>query len=193
MSSHPPLSVLEATAMQTMLTRIQKQDWNGAHEIAQSQEGVWAYDRLHAFLHRLEGDTANAAYWYRRCGLSISNVSANEEIQFLLQWVKPFLLTDKKHLHVAQHTDWKQQEEADFFIPESLELEGFIHLCTPSQLSGVLERYYAGRTDLYILHIEPQTLMPHLKFEKGPTGDFFPHFFAKLPKSAISLLEDLSL
>jgi hypothetical protein len=40
-------------------------DWNAAHETAQSVEdetGAW----VHAYLHRKEGDAANALYWYRR-------------------------------------------------------------------------------------------------------------------------------
>lgn len=40
-------------------------DWQRAHELAQSvetAEGAW----VHAYLHRQEGDLANAEYWYRR-------------------------------------------------------------------------------------------------------------------------------
>ena len=42
-------------------------EWEQAHEIAQAEdtrEGAW----VHAYLHRLEGDTSNANYWYRRAG-----------------------------------------------------------------------------------------------------------------------------
>ena len=44
-------------------------DWNAAHEIVQddpSPEAAW----IHAHLHRVEGDLANAGYWYRRAGRS---------------------------------------------------------------------------------------------------------------------------
>ena len=40
-------------------------DWNRAHEIAQDvadADGAW----VHAYLHRREGDRANAGYWYRQ-------------------------------------------------------------------------------------------------------------------------------
>jgi len=40
-------------------------DWNAAHTVAQDIEdtaGAW----VHAYLHRKEGDLANAAYWYDR-------------------------------------------------------------------------------------------------------------------------------
>jgi len=42
-------------------------DWERAHEVAQEvsgADGAW----IHAYLHRKEGDLANAGYWYRRAG-----------------------------------------------------------------------------------------------------------------------------
>ena len=44
-----------------------KGDWNKAHEIAQSDEGADAA-WVHAYPHRVEGDLANARYWYARAG-----------------------------------------------------------------------------------------------------------------------------
>jgi hypothetical protein len=49
-----------------------KGDWTRAHECAQQVEnsdGAW----VHAYLHRKEGDHANAAYWYRRAGKPVCN------------------------------------------------------------------------------------------------------------------------
>lgn len=46
-------------------------NWEQAHEIAQEDdtpEGAW----VHAWLHRIEGDVANAGYWYRRAGRPIA-------------------------------------------------------------------------------------------------------------------------
>jgi hypothetical protein len=45
-------------------------DWEAAHAIAQHHEGDAAADWLHAVLHKIEGDTGNAGYWYRRSGHS---------------------------------------------------------------------------------------------------------------------------
>lgn len=45
-----------------------KGDWTKAHEIAQAHEGDAACDWVHAYLHRVEGDLANAKYWYRQAG-----------------------------------------------------------------------------------------------------------------------------
>ena len=48
-----------------------KGDWKRAHESAQQDEGVegsW----VHAYLHRKEGDLANAGGWYRRAGRPVA-------------------------------------------------------------------------------------------------------------------------
>jgi hypothetical protein len=55
-----------------------KSDWAKAHTIAQeieSNEGYW----VHAYLHRQEGDTGNAGYWYRRAGKPVPSYSLEQE------------------------------------------------------------------------------------------------------------------
>lgn len=41
-------------------------EWQKAHELCQMQEGDPAHDIVHALAHWIEGDEANADYWYRR-------------------------------------------------------------------------------------------------------------------------------
>nr|WP_295934873.1 hypothetical protein [uncultured Dyadobacter sp.] len=60
-------------------------DWETAHNIAQSKEGTQAYDRLHAYLHRVEGDTWNAGYWYKRADSEVFKGSLKEEWAHLAQ------------------------------------------------------------------------------------------------------------
>lgn len=60
-----------------------KGDWEAAHNIAQSKEGTQPYDRLHAYLHRVEGDTFNAGYWYRRAGSEVFKGNLKEEWAYL--------------------------------------------------------------------------------------------------------------
>jgi hypothetical protein len=55
-----------------------KGDWARAHDILQhddSADGAW----VHAYLHRVEGDPGNAAYWYRRAGKPASQASLADE------------------------------------------------------------------------------------------------------------------
>ena len=53
-------------------------DWDGAHRVAQDidgADGAW----IHAYLHRKEGDVANAGYWYRRAGRPVATGSLEDE------------------------------------------------------------------------------------------------------------------
>ena len=43
-------------------------EWDGAHAIVQQDEADHLSCWLHACLHKIEGDEANARYWYRRSG-----------------------------------------------------------------------------------------------------------------------------
>ena len=56
-----------------------KGNWEKAHLIAQeiaTKHGFW----VHAYLHRLEGDSGYAAYWYQLAGKSAkTNQSLEEE------------------------------------------------------------------------------------------------------------------
>ena len=56
-----------------------KGDWDRAHRCAQEREGDPACDWVHAYLHRVEGDRANAGYWYRRAGRPVAATSLKDE------------------------------------------------------------------------------------------------------------------
>lgn len=57
-------------------------DWHKAHECAQERDDM-AGMRVHAYLHRKEGDRSNAEYWYHRCGTAPSTLTLDEEWQEL--------------------------------------------------------------------------------------------------------------
>jgi hypothetical protein len=42
--------------------------WERAHALCQAHEGEREADLVHGLAHLIEGDTANADYWYRRAG-----------------------------------------------------------------------------------------------------------------------------
>jgi hypothetical protein len=48
-----------------------KGHWDQAHKIVQDEDdanAAW----VHAYLHRVEGDSANAGYWYRQAGQPVA-------------------------------------------------------------------------------------------------------------------------
>ena len=53
-------------------------DWESAHAQVDQLPGKSAA-RVHAYLHRKEGDQWNADYWYGKAGEKRSNVSLAEE------------------------------------------------------------------------------------------------------------------
>ncbi len=55
-----------------------KGNWDKAHDLAQDANDKNG-DRIHAYLHRKEGDKSNANYWYSRAGEKMPNVSLEEE------------------------------------------------------------------------------------------------------------------
>ena len=46
--------------------------WDRAHECAQLNDADPRAAWVHAYLHRKEGDLANAGYWYRRAGRPVA-------------------------------------------------------------------------------------------------------------------------
>lgn len=66
--AEPPTGL---TSLQRALWLAAKDDWDGAHTIVQDDESADAA-WVHAYLHRVEGDQSNAAYWYKRAGQPVS-------------------------------------------------------------------------------------------------------------------------
>jgi hypothetical protein len=57
-------------------------DWHKAHTLVDSLAGKKAA-RIHAYLHRKEGDEWNARYWYNRADAEFFDGSLEEEWAFL--------------------------------------------------------------------------------------------------------------
>ncbi len=61
-----------------------KGDWDKAHNLIDHLTDETAC-RVHAYLHRVEGDQWNANYWYNRAGETMPAVSLQEEWKMLVQ------------------------------------------------------------------------------------------------------------
>lgn len=87
-------------------------------------------------------------------------------------------------LHIAEPDIWAAAETD--YRPTSLASEGFVHCSTPDQVAATGQRYYAGRTGLLLLTIDPIAAGVPLKWEPGPTGDLFPHLYGPIPTAAVT-------
>lgn len=70
-----------ARVLRSAVAHLEKGDWRAAHEIVQKDEesalSCWA----HGIVHVMEGDLANARYWYRAAKRAFpENYSVAEEI-----------------------------------------------------------------------------------------------------------------
>jgi hypothetical protein len=60
------------------LWHLGREEWDAAHRVVQEQDdadSAW----VHAHLHRVEGDLANARYWYARAGRAPHEGALDEE------------------------------------------------------------------------------------------------------------------
>jgi hypothetical protein len=60
-----------------------KDDWTAAHEIVMKHDDAgcaW----VHAHLHRVEGDTSNARYWYRQAGKPVASGALDAEREAII-------------------------------------------------------------------------------------------------------------
>ena len=58
--------------------------WEEAHNLVNDLETAEAM-HVHAHLHRVEGDTGNAAYWYRRAGEPVFRGSTDSEWESIVR------------------------------------------------------------------------------------------------------------
>jgi hypothetical protein len=63
-----------------------KGDWKASHDIAQDLHNDLG-SRIHAYLHRKEGDEFNAGYWYRRAKRELPKISLEQEHREITEYV----------------------------------------------------------------------------------------------------------
>ena len=72
-----------ADEIRRALQLIQSGQWQAAHELVQSRRDAAAC-RVHALLHRIEGDDGNAGFWYRQANQPFPDVDTDTELRDLL-------------------------------------------------------------------------------------------------------------
>ena len=94
--------------------------------------------------------------------------------------------------HVTDKESWDKAMQNDSYINPSLELEGFIHMSTRSQVAGVLERYFKNSKNLLLLHVEEQLLKAEIRYELSPSlQEEFPHVYGAINLDAVVNVESL--
>jgi uncharacterized protein (DUF952 family) len=94
--------------------------------------------------------------------------------------------------HITTSQEWNNALQTGSYEPASLKEEGFIHCSQHEQLAGVFERYFAGKTDLVRLSIDPSKLKSRLIYEWSPSlADTFPHIYGPINTDAVVKTETI--
>jgi uncharacterized protein (DUF952 family) len=93
-------------------------------------------------------------------------------------------------LHITPHQSWLDAQAAGEYRTPDLASIGFIHLCRPSQLDFVLGRYFAGKQNLAVLHVDVSRLTAELRWEVSEPGmPSFPHLYGPLNLAAVTSVD----
>lgn len=89
--------------------------------------------------------------------------------------------------HVTTAAEWEAAKEKGAYTSPSLQAEGFIHCSADdTQVAGVLQRYFAGKTSLVKLVIDTDKLSSRFIYEWSPsTADTFPHVYGPINTAAV--------
>jgi uncharacterized protein (DUF952 family) len=63
--------------------------------------------------------------------------------------------------------------------------DGYIHLSGEDQLTGTLDKHYAGQDGLWVACVDLTVFGEALRWEESRGGALFPHLYAPLPLAAV--------
>lgn len=122
------------------------------------------------------------------------------KIEFSASTFKPFIekvigccTFESMIYHIATLMDLEQGKQKGEYLPASYDREAFIHASALPQLKGVVERYYAGVGDLYVLEIDELKLKSLVKYEASTGGELYPHIFGPIQMTAVKKITPLEL
>jgi beta-hydroxylase len=81
---------------------------------------------------------------------------------------------------------WAQFEAEGIFRGAPIDLaDGYIHLSTADQLTGTLEKHFAGQENLVIAEVDLNAVTDPVRWEVSRGGALFPHIYGVLPMQAV--------
>lgn len=94
--------------------------------------------------------------------------------------------------HITTNHAWKEAREKGYYETDSLKEEGFIHCCHEEQVEGILQRYFAGKQNLFRLEIETDNLTCPFYYEWSPSiADTFPHIYGSINLDAVKNVQPI--
>jgi uncharacterized protein (DUF952 family) len=88
-------------------------------------------------------------------------------------------------LHITRREEWEKTKLAGFYRGDTLDLEGFIHCSTLTQVIKVANFRFRSQGDLVLLCIDSQKVKPDIRYEAAEEGELFPHVYGALNVDAV--------
>ncbi len=90
--------------------------------------------------------------------------------------------------HLAFAADWDEARRAGAYRMSTrgrtLDEEGFVHCSRADQVATVAANYYAGATDLVLLHVDTDRLTSEVRVERVGE-DEYPHVYGPIDVDAV--------
>ncbi len=101
----------------------------------------------------------------------------------------------KKIYKILTNDEWASFQQSGTYKGSQLDLgDGFIHMSYKEQVARIRAKFFAGRDDIVLVHINQENLHEGtLRPEKNRSGtDVFPHIYGEIPLSAVIKVERLT-
>ncbi len=94
--------------------------------------------------------------------------------------------------HITSFAAWNIAQQQGYYESPTLKEEGFIHCSLENRVAGVLERFFAGQTNLVKLVIDTDKLTSDFVFEWSSSSvDTFPHVYGVIDLDAVIDIEHI--
>jgi uncharacterized protein (DUF952 family) len=87
-------------------------------------------------------------------------------------------------LHIIKKGEWERAKPTGEYSGDTLASVGFIHCCTPPQLTGIANANHRAENDLVLLCIDTTKVRSPIRYEKSHTK-MFPHILGPLNVDAV--------
>jgi uncharacterized protein (DUF952 family)/GNAT superfamily N-acetyltransferase len=93
-------------------------------------------------------------------------------------------------LHLVTTAQWRDAVAGGVIAPPSLAEVGFVHLSTPEQVHLPANRLLGGRSDVWLLVLDPARIPAGIRYEPGVATDpgsmRFPHAYGPVPLASVT-------
>ena len=92
-------------------------------------------------------------------------------------------------LHITKRSQWEEAQKAGRYEADTLHSQGFIHCSKPDQVVAVANFLFRHQTDLVLLCIDPDKVVPQIRYENLEGGEkVFPHIYGPLNLDAVAVV-----